>query len=153
DGAVWITHLKRADTQRERHFKLPATRALELAGIGVAAPEVTVPPRAPMRPDHTYREIVVDETGGVGYLYFNFYNGAMSTAQCQRLREAFVDLRGRPGIRVIVLMGGTDYFSNGIHLSVIEAAEDPAAESWRNLQGIDDLVREIIETESHIVIS
>ena len=31
-------------------------------------------------------------------------------------------------------MGGRDYFSNGIHLNVIEAAENPAAESWRNLQ-------------------
>jgi putative two-component system hydrogenase maturation factor HypX/HoxX len=54
---------------------------------------------------------------------------------------------------VIVLMGGSDYFSNGIHLNVIEAAEDPAEESWRNLIAIDDLVREIIETESHLVVS
>ena len=50
-------------------------------------------------------------------------------------------------------MGGGDYFSNGIHLNVIEAAEDPAAESWRNLNAIDDLVRDIIETDSHLVIS
>ena len=33
DGAVWITHLKRRDTPTERLFKLPATRALSLAGI------------------------------------------------------------------------------------------------------------------------
>ena len=50
-------------------------------------------------------------------------------------------------------MGGSDFFSNGIHLNVIEAAEDPAAESWRNLHAIDDLVREIIETDSHLVVS
>ena len=31
-------------------------------------------------------------------------------------------------------MGGSDFFSNGIHLNVIEAADDPAAESWRNLR-------------------
>ena len=36
---------------------------------------------------------------------------------------------------------------------MIEAADDPAAESWRNLHAIDDLVREIIETDSHLVIS
>ena len=50
-------------------------------------------------------------------------------------------------------MGGADFFSNGIHLNVIEAADDPAEESWRNLQAIDDVVREIIETDSHLVIS
>jgi putative two-component system protein, hydrogenase maturation factor HypX/HoxX len=54
---------------------------------------------------------------------------------------------------VIVLMGGRDYFSNGIHLSVIEAAPDPAQESWRNLNAINDLVRENINTDSHLVIS
>jgi putative two-component system hydrogenase maturation factor HypX/HoxX len=153
DGAVWITHLKRADTAAERYFKLPSVRALELAGITVTAPEVTVPPRAPMPAGHTYREIVCEERGGVGYLHFDFYNGAMNADQCNRLREAYIDLRSRPYMGVLVLMGGTDYFSNGIHLNLIEAAEDPAAESWRNLQAIDDLVREIIETQTHIVIS
>ena len=57
------------------------------------------------------------------------------------------------GASAIVLLGGDDYFSNGINLAVIEAAEDPAAESWRNLVAIDDLVREIVETDSHLVIS
>ena len=50
-------------------------------------------------------------------------------------------------------MGGSDFFSNGIHLNVIEAADDPAAESWSNLRAIDDLVREIIDTDSHLVLS
>ena len=54
---------------------------------------------------------------------------------------------------MIVLMGGRDFFSNGIHLNVIEAADDPAGESWRNLHAINDVVREIVETESHLVIS
>ena len=36
---------------------------------------------------------------------------------------------------------------------MIEAADDPAAESWRNLHAINDVVREIVETESHLVIS
>ncbi len=153
DGAVWITHLKRADTAERRYFKLPSTRSLQLAGSAVSVPEVTVPPRALIPAAHTYREIVSEEQGAVGYLHFDFYNGAMSTDQCNRLREAYVDLRSRPHLKVMVLMGGADYFSNGIHLNLIEAAEDPAAESWRNLQAIDDLVREIVETDTHIVIS
>ena len=89
---------------------------------------------------------------GVGYLHFDFYNGAMSTDQCRRLLEAYRHARSRP-TRVIVLMGGRDFFSNGIHLNVIEAAEDPATESWRNLLAIDDVVREIVETDSHLVVS
>lgn len=36
---------------------------------------------------------------------------------------------------------------------MIEAADDPATESWRNLRAMNDLVREIVETESHVVIS
>ena len=52
-----------------------------------------------------------------------------------------------------MLAGGSDFFSNGIHLNVIEAAQDPAEESWHNLHAIDDVVREIVETDSHLVIS
>jgi putative two-component system hydrogenase maturation factor HypX/HoxX len=153
DGAVWITHLKRADTPTKRFFKLPATRALELAGVPVDVAEIAVPLDARWRADHTYREIAYEQRGAVGYLRFEFYNGAMSTGQCRRLRDAYAYARSRRGTRVIVLIGGSDYFSNGIHLNLIEAAQDPAAESWRNLQAIDDLVREIIETDSHLVVS
>ena len=35
----------------------------------------------------------------------------------------------------------------------IEAADDSAPESWRNLIAINDLVRDIVETDSHFVIS
>jgi putative two-component system protein, hydrogenase maturation factor HypX/HoxX len=93
-----------------------------------------------------------EERQAVGYLHFAFYNGAMSTEQCQRLREAFLRVRQRP-IKVIVLMGSPDFWSNGIHLNVIEAAEDPAHESWCNIHAMNDLVREIITTDSHLVIA
>src|SRR5215469_14952640 len=91
----------------------------------------------------TYREIWYEEMQEVGYLHFAFYNGAMSAGQCQRLREAFQFVRQRP-TRVIVLMGGSDFWSNGIHLNTIEAAADPAQESWRNIGAMNDLVRDII---------
>ena len=145
DGAVWITHLKRRDG-----FKLPATRALALARPEFDAPEIPVPIDAP---DRTFREIAYEEHAGVGYLHFDFYNGAMSTDQCRRLHQAYLFARSRRETNVIALMGGSDFFSNGIHLNVIEAADDPAAESWSNLRAIDDLVREIIETDSHVVLS
>jgi putative two-component system hydrogenase maturation factor HypX/HoxX len=147
DGAVWITHLKRPD-----HFKLPATRALEVAGYQLEVAELPAPLCAPPFAPRTFREIAYGERRGVGYLHFDFYNGAMSTDQCRRLLDAYRFARSR-GTRVIVLTGGMDFFSNGIHLNVIEAAEDPAAESWSNLQAIDDVVREVIETDSQLVVS
>jgi len=148
DGAVWITHLKGAEG-----YKLPATRALARAGVEVTAPEVPVAFDATLPDGHTFREIAYAEHAGVGYLRFDFYNGAMSTEQCRRLRDAYVHARTRTETKVIVLMGGADFFSNGIHLNVIEAADDPAVESWVNLQAIDDVVREIVETDSHVVVS
>jgi putative two-component system protein, hydrogenase maturation factor HypX/HoxX len=153
DGAVWITHLKHRDEDSPAPFKLPATRALELAGCSVDAPEVPVALHAPIPAGATYREISYEERAGVGYLNFNFYNGAMSTEQCRRLRDAYQYALARRTTKVIVLAGGADFFSNGIHLNVIEAAADQAEESWYNLHAIDDVVRDIVETESHLVIS
>jgi putative two-component system hydrogenase maturation factor HypX/HoxX len=153
DGAVWITHLKQHKEDGGAFFKLPATRALALADCDPDVPEIPVALHAPIPADNTYREIAYEERAGVGYLHFDFYNGAMSTEQCRRLREAYLYARSRRGTGVIVLTGGADFFSNGIHLNVIEAAQDPAEESWYNLHAIDDLVREIIETDSHLVIS
>ena len=95
DGAVWITHLKRRDTPTEPFFKLPATRALALAGPAFDAPEIPVAIDAPLPAEHTYREIAYEEHAGVGYLHFDFYNGAMSTEQCRRLREAYLYARSR----------------------------------------------------------
>ena len=61
DGAVWITHLKRRDTATERNFKLPAARALALAGIELDAAEIAVPIAGCSRTDNTYREITYAE--------------------------------------------------------------------------------------------
>jgi putative two-component system protein, hydrogenase maturation factor HypX/HoxX len=151
DGAVWITHLKAEDGPAP--FKLPATRALEIAGIVPDAPEIPVALHAPIPPGYTYREISYEEKAGVGYLNFDFYNGAMSTEQCRRLRNAYQYARNRRTTKVIVLAGGADFFSNGVHLNVIEAAPNQGEESWFNLHAIDDVVREVVETESHITIS
>jgi putative two-component system protein, hydrogenase maturation factor HypX/HoxX len=149
DGSIWITHLKHKGPDGEPSFKVPATHVL--GDCLTHVPEIPVAIDVPYH-GRTYREIWYEERQEVGYLHFEFYNGAMSTDQCQRLREAFLRIRRRP-TKVIVLMGGSDFWSNGIHLNVIEAAADPAYESWRNIQAIDDLVRDIITTDSHLVIS
>lgn len=144
DGAVWITHLK-----VKGQFKVPATFLLQDKLERV--PELPLSPFEKY-PGRTFREIYYEESNEVGYLHFNFYNGAMSTDQCYRLKQAFIEAKQR-GTKAIVLMGGSDFWSNGIHLNTIEYAENPSEESWNNINAMDDLIREIILTSSHLVIS
>jgi putative two-component system protein, hydrogenase maturation factor HypX/HoxX len=150
DGAVWITHLRQRGDVGRRFLKLPAAIALAQAGIPVDVAHVPAPAGTPAT--DTYRDITYHEADGVGYLHFDFYNGAMSSDQCTRLRDAYRYARSRP-TRVIALMGGPDFFSTGIHLTVIEGAAEPAAESWRNLNAITDLVHDVITTDTHLVVS
>ena len=148
DGAVWIGHLKKI-LPGEKTFKLPATLAL-----GEALAQI---PEAPLplnlsRDRRTYKDIWYEEKGAVGYLHFDFYNGAMGTEHCRRLLDAYKQARQR-STRVIALMGGRDFWSNGIHLNLIEAADSPADESWRNINAMNDLVQAIITTDSHLTIA
>ena len=146
DGAVWITHLKRAEAGA---FKLPAAMVLGEALAGVAESALA----ADAAVDYpTWRPIRYDERGAVGFLHFPFYNGAMGTEQCEALRKAYTFARARP-VRVIVLLGGPDFWSNGIHLNLIEASAHPADESWRNIEAMDDLVREIIVTDRQLTVA
>ncbi|MEH6416973.1 hydrogenase maturation protein [Pseudomonas sp. CGJS7] len=148
DGALWLSHLREKDG-----IKLPATLVLgEQRLQGVAQRPLRPATSVAGRRDHGYRQIRYREIGAVGYLHFDFYNGAMSTAQCDRLRTAFLHARQRP-TRAIVLMGGRDIWSNGIHLNTIQAAADPALESWRNILAMNALVREIVLTDSHLTIA
>ena len=145
DGAVWIGHLRQVGDDGLPPLKLPAATIL-------GTERLTEVPEMPPGPGRTYRDLWYEEQNGVGYLYFPFYNGAMSASQCERLRVAVHNAAARP-TRVLVLMGGPDFWSNGIHLGIIENAPSPAEESWRNIQAMDDLVLEIIRCQDHITIS
>ena len=114
-------------------------------------PEAPLAPEAPVA-FPTWRPIEYVEEGPVGFLHFPFHNGAMATAQCDALRAAYAAARARP-TRVIVLVGGPDFWSNGIHLNLIEASEHPAEESWRNINAMNDLVREIVTTDGQFTIA
>ena len=140
DGAVWIGHLRQPGG--EVTFKLPATQVLPLPNLREIAIDSTI----------GYHEITYREDGPVGYLRFNFYNGAMSTAQCQRLLTAYETALIRP-TKVLVLEGGDDFWSNGIHLNIIEAADNPAEESWRNINAMNDLAEAIIRTDCHLTVA
>ncbi len=136
DGAVWIGHVRE---ERQTALKLPTASVFveESAELPLAT---------------GYEPIRYEEEGGVGLLHFALYNGAMSTSQCNTLRVAYASALERP-TRVLVLMGGPDYWSNGIHLGLIEAAESPAEESWRNINAMDDLARDIITTTDRLVVA
>jgi putative two-component system protein, hydrogenase maturation factor HypX/HoxX len=147
DGAVWIGHVRRADPPGS--FKLPT--ALAFPTETAALPELTLAIDDSAGPPG-WREISYEAEGDVGTLHFPFYNGAMSTAQCERLTAALRFALGQPP-RVLLLLGGPDFWANGIHLNVIEAADSPADESWRNINAIDDLTRTLIEATDRIVIA
>lgn len=144
DGAVWIGHARRAAPPPSAggavpSIKLPTALAFPLEAAGL--PEVPGP--SPIR---------YEEMGPVGVLHFPFYNGAMAAEHCEALRQAFLAATERP-TRVIVLMGGPDFWSNGIHLNTIEAAASPAEDSWRTINAMDDLAEAVIRTTSHLTVA
>ncbi|WP_329112765.1 enoyl-CoA hydratase-related protein [Streptomyces sp. NBC_01353] len=150
DGAVWIPELRaRTGAGRPRACKLPAT--LALAGRLPELPELPAPAQ-PVRDGRSWSDIRYREEGPVGVLSFVFPGGAMSTEQCRRLLDAYKAALTRP-TSVLVLGGQRDFFSNGIHLNVIEAAADPAAESWANINAMNDLVEAVLATTDRLVVS
>lgn len=152
DGAVWILQLRpwRETGSRLPSYKLPAVEALgDLLPFEV--PEVPAPLQLPAG-RRTWADIRYVEQGAVGVLNFSFPGGAMSTAQCRRLLEAYRFACTRP-TSVLVLGGMRDFFSNGIHLNVIEAAEDPSEESWANIHAMNDLVEAVLTTTDRLTVS
>ncbi|MEU1277990.1 hydrogenase maturation protein [Streptomyces sp. NPDC005805] len=155
DGAVWIPELRpRRTPGGPAAFKLPAALALSRAGVLPDLPEVPAPPQDPGLPEpgRTWRDIAYHEEGTVGRLSFSFPGGAMSTGQCRRLLDAYRAACERP-TSVLVLGGARDFFSNGIHLGVIEAADDPGAESIANLEAMNDLVEAVLTTTDRLTVA
>ncbi|THA26744.1 hydrogenase maturation protein [Streptomyces sp. RKND-216] len=160
DGAVWLPVLRERRTDGRRGIALPAVTALgdRLPDL----PEEPVPlaqeappgPGAHGDPDArtAWSDIRYREQGAAGFLQFSFPGGAMSTAHCRRLLDAYRYACTRP-TRVLVLGPARDFFSNGIHLGVIEAAADPAAESWANIEAMNDLVRAVLTTTDRLTVA
>ncbi|MFE4460241.1 enoyl-CoA hydratase-related protein, partial [Nocardia tengchongensis] len=151
DGAIWIPQLRaRPLPGGPATYKLPAADVLGPAALA-DVPDVPVTPReAAVRV--TWSELRYYEYDEVGYLGFTHAGGALSTGQCERLLVAYRQACARP-VKVLVLGPGRDFFCNGIQLNVIEAAADPAAEAWRNVNAFNDLVEAILTTTDKLVIS
>jgi putative two-component system hydrogenase maturation factor HypX/HoxX len=96
-------------------------------------------------PGASFEEIHYTITGDIAYLSFEFYNGAMTTENCKDLLRVFKHLKEQ--VRLIILMGSEDFFSNGINLNTIEAADSTYQETIRNLTAMNDLVYEILTAD------
>ena len=154
DGAVWIGHLQEK-TETGKGIKLPATFVLDvkptkhLWSSAIKHIEIDYKKVGQQLP---VQEVWYELDGKVAYLYFPFHNGGMSTEQCRLLLSVYQHLLTLD-VNVIVLMGGDDNWSNGIHLNHIEVAKNPADESWANINAIDDLIYQIITTLDKLTIS
>lgn len=148
DGCVWIRQLKLAPQKDNGFFKLPALQVLTQQSLNAGDYR-----DLDQLDSQVQQDINVVVSNAVAYVTFDFYNGAMNTEQCQALLAALRDLRQRADVRVIALLGGNEFWSNGIHLNCIEAAEHPGDESWRNINAIDDVVREIITMDDKITVA
>jgi len=143
DGAIWVSHLKEPGK-----FKLPATYVLKERLQGVKEE------RLPLIFDKSYEtfyEVSVEKRDNVAYLCFNFHNGAMSAAQCIRLKYAVDYLKKE--CDVLVLVGGMDFFSNGIHLNILEDSRKQGEDGWANINAMNDLIGSILYADEVVTVA
>lgn len=143
DGAVWISHLKKVGG-----FKLPATYVLKDKLEGIKEERLAL---IFDKSYNTFYEISVEKRDAVAYLCFNFHNGAMSAEQCIRLKYAVEYLKTE--CEVLVLIGGMDFFSNGIHLNILEDSQKQGEDGWSNINAMNDLVRSILYADEIVTVA
>jgi len=143
DGAIWISHLK-----EKSKFKLPSTYVLKEKLRGIR--EFRIPLILETRRE-TFFEISLDIKEEVAYLYFNFYNGAFNSEQSIRLKYAVESLRDR--CKVLVLMGGEDFFSNGIHLNILQDSNKSGEDGWSNINAMNDMVRSVLLSDDFLTVA
>ncbi|CAM5790703.1 hydrogenase maturation protein [Rhizobacter fulvus] len=160
DGGVWIGHVRAApDARGQTAIKLPATQVFAVQAGALPECAVALDHDDPAEWDelHYAEQPAPDGRARIGLLRFEFHNGAMSTRQCERLRDALRHAKARD-TQVLVLLGGADFFSNGIHLNAIEAAaQDPgdsaADASLRNIEAMNDVVLELLTATDRITVA
>jgi putative two-component system protein, hydrogenase maturation factor HypX/HoxX len=163
DGAIWIGHLK-PKLESGKGIKLPAAFVLKdllpkaspgastLKGFLSKTIKVIEIDYTKSGRQLPCQEVWHEQEGDVAYIYSPFHNGGMSTEQCRLLLSVYQHVATMP-VKAIVLMGGEECWSNGIHLNHIEVADSPADESWLNINAIDDLIHQIITTLDKLTIS
>ncbi|MBO3736684.1 hydrogenase maturation protein [Actinoplanes flavus] len=150
DGSVWLGHLRQATVNGEPGIKLPAATVLGSLVHGVAHAAA----KSGRAPDAAfgYGQIRYRRDRAAGWLHFDFYNGAMAVGHCRRLLSGLRHALEQD-TRVVVLCSGTEVFSTGIHLNMIDNAPDPAVEGWANIRAINEVCKEIINCTRQTVIA
>jgi len=143
DGALWISHLKEPG-----RFKLPATQVLKSRLKGVKENRI---PLIFDRSYATFYEISADFDGRIAYLRFDFHNGAMSSEQCIRLKYAVEYLKEECDL--LVLMGGEEFFGNGIHLNILEESKKQGEDGWSNINAMNDLIGSILFCDDRLTVA
>ncbi|CAE6398891.1 unnamed protein product [Rhizoctonia solani] len=175
---LWITHVRvplAKGVSGGLNPKLPAVDGLRSAGLGAAvqnAREWNICGKVVLEQDKrnsgpgartelgwekrpgTWQQTWVEfeelrDGGKAAYVYFDYYNGAFMTYQCEQLLRAirWATHPDRGYLKFLVLMGGS-YFSNGIALNTVEGSEDPSLEGWKNINAINDVVELVISDSS-----
>ncbi len=147
DGAVWIRQMTRIENG-VRQIKLPSTYVLKERLKGVKEHRIPLYVDPKMR---TFKEITFYKKERVGFLEFDFYNGAMSSEHCIRLKYAIETLREE--VDVLVLTGGEQFFSNGIHLCILEDSKKQGEDGWSNINAMNNLIKTILFSDDILTIS
>jgi putative two-component system protein, hydrogenase maturation factor HypX/HoxX len=145
-GAVWIGHAKTRRGDGGRGLKLPAAQAVpgHLNGM----PESVLHPNRRHGYPQGYQVIRYRRDGPVGWIHAEPYNGAASTAFCERLLAA-LRYGAAQDTAALAVAGGRSAWNNGMHLGVIEAADDPRGEAWANIQALDDVAELVFNLSRH----
>lgn len=98
------------------------------------------------------KTIEVQCVGQIAYVYFNFNQGVMNTLQCFVLKQAIAQIK-QTDVKVIVLMGGTKHWCNGINTKNIELSPRPEVEREQNLSAMNDLVAEVASIDTQITVA
>lgn len=143
DKAIWISQIQKIDS-----FKLPATYVLKEKIKGVKEKRIPLVIEEKL---NTFYELRVNKEDEIAYLYFNFHNGAMTSSQCVKLKYAIEYLKQE--CKVLVLMGGDDFFSNGIHLNILEDSKKQGEDGWSNINAMNEAVKSVLECDDIITVA
>ena len=134
DGTITIGHLKEKSTKGNPSFKVAAKYFFKHLDF------------------LTFPRVRTEIHHNISWIYFNFYNGAMGIKECEDLHCAYLTAL-KSSTKIIVLKSESDFFSNGIHLNEIEAAQVPADYAWNNINIMNDLISSIITATDKVTIA
>ena len=143
DGAIWVSQIQELGS-----FKLPATYVLKDKIKGIEEKRI---PLVIEDERKSFYELRVQRKDEIAYLYFNFYNGAMTSTQCIKLKYAIEYLKEE--CKVLVLMGADDFFSNGIHLNILEDSKKQGEDGWSNINAMNEAVKAVLLCDEIITVA